>query len=226
MSPFVTLSIYTPLGTFIKALIRDRFRCVISGSFDTRSLLRSQELKGELREAKGRFAATKCAHIIPESIHVQLSTHPDNVIHYFNGHCSSNIGRQRENTTAVWGIFDTFGYKPHLDELNGLNIHRLENVITLDPNVHDLFNRLSLWLVPTVIPHFILVFPVLSSQFIRTNLISMKSKPAMIYFLNLYPSTSRSGVTMKRSFLSLSESTWIYMLRVQGWRNFLAQLTT
>lgn len=43
-----------------------------------------------------------------------------------------------------------FGYTRMVDELNGSKIHRLENLISLESQVHDAFDSLALWLVPTV----------------------------------------------------------------------------
>ena len=43
-----------------------------------------------------------------------------------------------------------FGYETLPDELNGPMVHRLENVMTMDCSLHAAFNRLSIWLVPTV----------------------------------------------------------------------------
>jgi hypothetical protein len=36
------------------------------------------------------------------------------------------------------------------DELNASDIHRLENIITMDPTKHGHFNSLKLWLEATV----------------------------------------------------------------------------
>jgi hypothetical protein len=42
------------------------------------------------------------------------------------------------------------------EDLNGGNIHRLENVVTLASDKHDAFNRLQLWVEETVrLPLFI-----------------------------------------------------------------------
>jgi hypothetical protein len=35
-----------------------------------------------------------------------------------------------------------------LDELNGPDVHRLENVMTLETGVHALFDNLKLWFEP------------------------------------------------------------------------------
>jgi len=43
-----------------------------------------------------------------------------------------------------------FGYDSLLDELNGAQVHRLENVMTLDPSVHAMFDQLEIWFTATV----------------------------------------------------------------------------
>jgi hypothetical protein len=44
---------------------------------------------------------------------------------------------------SIWLPTDSF-------DLNGNNIHRLENVLTLDIGIHSLFDELKLWFEPTV----------------------------------------------------------------------------
>jgi hypothetical protein len=51
----------------------------------------------------------------------------------------------------MWAVLERFGYKAAFKELNGSEIHRLENVITLDHNVHFFFDTLQLWLEPKVV---------------------------------------------------------------------------
>ena len=43
-----------------------------------------------------------------------------------------------------------FGQVDCLQELDGKNVHRLENVLTMDIILRGLFDRLYLWLDPTV----------------------------------------------------------------------------
>lgn len=45
---------------------------------------------------------------------------------------------------------DRFGYRQIPFDLNGNNIHCLENVLTLDIGIHSLFDELKLWFEPTV----------------------------------------------------------------------------
>ena len=50
----------------------------------------------------------------------------------------------------MWAALERFG-QVSLDGLNGRNIHRLENIITMDNNKHDMFSRLLVWFEATVI---------------------------------------------------------------------------
>ena len=45
---------------------------------------------------------------------------------------------------------ERFGQGHVLNGLNGPGIHRLQNVMTLDTGIHQLFDRLDIWLEPTV----------------------------------------------------------------------------
>lgn len=51
---------------------------------------------------------------------------------------------------TMWAAIERFGYPTIPQELNGLNIHKLENVMTLNIDVYDLFSNLLLWFLPTV----------------------------------------------------------------------------
>jgi hypothetical protein len=47
-------------------------------------------------------------------------------------------------------VIDCFaGFKIH-EELNGLDIHRLENILTLRQELHTMFDTLALWFEETV----------------------------------------------------------------------------
>ncbi|EPS99331.1 hypothetical protein FOMPIDRAFT_90294 [Fomitopsis schrenkii] len=55
------------------------------------------------------------------------------------------FGWKFEGTSIFWGILQSFGY--HLQpELNGNNINRPENVMTLTQALHGLFDDLDFWL--------------------------------------------------------------------------------
>ena len=51
---------------------------------------------------------------------------------------------------TMWVLMVRFGYAQLPDYLNGSNVHRLENVMTVVPGFHLAFDQLKLWLVATV----------------------------------------------------------------------------
>ena len=58
------------------ALVRDGFRCVISGLYDATSVRHNKELELELeleRTAGAAVCVTECAHVFPESTNVDIS---------------------------------------------------------------------------------------------------------------------------------------------------------
>jgi hypothetical protein len=55
----------------------------------------------------------------------------------------------------AWTVMKWFGGIKVEDELNGSQIHQLENIITMDSNIHKSFDNLQLWLEAVV--HFSLL---------------------------------------------------------------------
>ena len=55
-----------------KALIRDNFRCIVSGIIDSRSALKNHELMGEIDTYRSRMGNTQCAHISPQSTNMDI----------------------------------------------------------------------------------------------------------------------------------------------------------
>jgi hypothetical protein len=58
----------------IKALVRDDYKCVVTGAYDIRGRNIPRILK-ELR--KGGGTSTQCAHIVPDSTYFNVSTPGD-----------------------------------------------------------------------------------------------------------------------------------------------------
>jgi hypothetical protein len=50
----------------------------------------------------------------------------------------------------MWAIFECFGYPDLLNQLDGQNIHRLENVIAMEPSMYTWFDKLWVWFEETV----------------------------------------------------------------------------
>ncbi|KAJ4488738.1 hypothetical protein C8J55DRAFT_423240 [Lentinula edodes] len=113
-----------------KALVRDGYRCVVTGIIDTKckGFFDLTELKnsGTLR--------TECAHIMPEATYFDLDK-----------------GKTKDYSASVLAVFDRFGVQ--FDKLNEGNIHSLWNVMTLVQPIHDSFDRLELWFEATSNEH-------------------------------------------------------------------------
>ncbi|KAK0465393.1 uncharacterized protein EV420DRAFT_1637530 [Desarmillaria tabescens] len=113
------------------ALARDNYRCVLSSTTDKMSFFKYGELQAQLPEGMVP-RTTQCAHIFPESMSVGI----DNPI-------------KRDCAANAWTIIEHFGFTNVLEELQGEKIHRLENILTLEYDLRDHFDDLTLWLEPT-----------------------------------------------------------------------------
>jgi len=63
---------------------------------------------------------------------------------------------QYEYAASVWAFIERFGGLLITDELNGADIRRLENIITMDVNLHTKFDRLAIWLEADSVRHVIM----------------------------------------------------------------------
>jgi hypothetical protein len=55
---------------------------------------------------------------------------------------------QKAYSASLLAVLKRFGYD--VENLNGPKVHSLFNVMTMEKNVHDLFDRLYLWFEATV----------------------------------------------------------------------------
>ncbi|KAG7440302.1 uncharacterized protein BT62DRAFT_910813 [Guyanagaster necrorhizus] len=135
------------------ALARDKYHCLLSGTMDLNSYLDHEELRAQLPEGMVPLI-TQCAHIFSESTNIGI----DDLIMVFSS-CSvvsSNLLCLKKDYAAnAWTIIKHFGFPNILKGLEGGNIHRLENILTLEYNLHFHFDNLTLWLEPTVLPRFV-----------------------------------------------------------------------
>ncbi|KAK0207733.1 hypothetical protein IW262DRAFT_1281698, partial [Armillaria fumosa] len=115
----------------LQALIRDGFRCVVTASYHYDSLSEVSASAAEIKKA--RVVLTECAHIVPESTYFDVSDQSS----------SNNL----DYTTSLLAVLMCFGYD--IQKLNGDKVHSLFNVMTLEHNVHDLFDRLKIWFEKT-----------------------------------------------------------------------------
>ena len=63
---------------------------------------------------------------------------------------------QYEYAASVWAVIERFGGLLITDELNGADIRRLENIITMDVNLHTKFDRLAILLEADSVRHLIM----------------------------------------------------------------------
>ncbi|TDL19325.1 hypothetical protein BD410DRAFT_792367 [Rickenella mellea] len=116
------------------ALIRDGFRCVVTGRYDRGSANANRELKDAVdSDPNARLDSTECAHIFAESTNSAIEPGSD----------------KRNYAATMWAIMTCFGHAELPKELNGPKVHRLENVMTLCHDFHTLFDNLDVWFVPT-----------------------------------------------------------------------------
>ncbi|KIJ15329.1 hypothetical protein PAXINDRAFT_114990 [Paxillus involutus ATCC 200175] len=86
--------------------------------------------------AAGGEMHSECAHIVPDST-------------YFN--VTANSPDKKDYSASVLAVLKRFGY--NVDNLNGEKVHSLFNVMTMQRDVHDLFDRLELWFEKTATPN-------------------------------------------------------------------------
>ncbi|KAF8604828.1 hypothetical protein BDV93DRAFT_440060, partial [Ceratobasidium sp. AG-I] len=104
-------------------LRRDKYRCIVSGKLDM-AVRKKRKIKLAVGEEDD---VTQAAHILPFS----LARTGDN---------PAEVRRHR-----VWDVIAQYG-GINLDELNGNDINRVENVMTLSAKQHKLFGELDMWL--------------------------------------------------------------------------------
>ncbi len=94
--------------------------------------------------------ATHCAHIFPESLCFLEGRDPEENVDLiqrmsaFAAYIDTNL--QRNFVVTAYTMLNRFGCTNIQQELTGANIHRLENVMTLEVNVHYHFDKLLVWL--------------------------------------------------------------------------------
>ncbi|KAG1827704.1 hypothetical protein EV424DRAFT_1319276 [Suillus variegatus] len=116
----------------MQALIRDNFRCVVTGAVDFSSTHHpNTQLKAELSALGQNYDIlhTEVAHIFPSSTNKHISSE-DNPPEY---------------AANVWAFINRLADHKISEELDGFKIHCLENILTLAVHVHALFDSLALW---------------------------------------------------------------------------------
>ncbi|KIY64439.1 hypothetical protein CYLTODRAFT_401865 [Cylindrobasidium torrendii FP15055 ss-10] len=128
-----------------KALFRDNYRCILSGTPDLDSFV-------DMCMDEARAEETHCAHIFDESTN-DISS-------------AKVVIDKKEYAANVWTIMRCMGYPHILDELKGVSVHRLGNIMTLTGSLHRMFDDLSICLDATGNPNEYIVTPA-SPRFAR-----------------------------------------------------------
>ncbi|CDO78046.1 hypothetical protein BN946_scf184724.g10 [Trametes cinnabarina] len=113
-----------------QALARDNYRCMVTGRVDM-----SSSFSGLTSPKPGEITGySNCCHIFPDSL--------ENIV-------AGSTGPKEHESATVWTILKRFGYEDICEELGlastSANLHRLENIMTLETIVHEQFDRLNLW---------------------------------------------------------------------------------
>ncbi|KAG8932747.1 hypothetical protein FRC03_007550 [Tulasnella sp. 419] len=122
-----------------KALIRDGYRCVLTGHYDREAYLKIPSVKEEVDSDGCTVVVTRATQILPEAINAGFSGEKEGV--------------KDEYSPSIWAALERFGQAFLPRELEGADIHRLENIITMDMNKQVLFDSLQFWLEPTDTPN-------------------------------------------------------------------------
>ncbi|KAG8731853.1 hypothetical protein FRC10_001401 [Ceratobasidium sp. 414] len=178
-----------------QALIRDNYRCMLTGTVDSSSFKASARLQATPGIT---VVPTECCHILPQYV----------------GHGLGNPLR-RDASANVWTVLQCFG-DVQAAELNGAEMHNLCNILTLQRNFHSSFDSLDIWLEPIDVCHNPPVLPAMMtdtpSHFRALN-ISMRSVELMPHFIPISQLQSLSPVLTLDSRFPTGD-IWLFMQHV------------
>ncbi|KAJ7269741.1 hypothetical protein C8J57DRAFT_1323001 [Mycena rebaudengoi] len=115
----------TPAAARKESLVRDGFRCVVTGAYDFDSCDRIPELQAARQADNAYRAITQCVHIFSET--------------------ARGEGKTNYSASAM-AILKMFGLDSKVESLVGRNVHNHFNVLTMRIDLHQLFDRLIFWL--------------------------------------------------------------------------------
>ncbi|KAH6892769.1 hypothetical protein BKA70DRAFT_1571548 [Coprinopsis sp. MPI-PUGE-AT-0042] len=110
------------------ALQRDGFKCLYSGSYDIQYIISLSERREPIPHIHVPASCTRSTHIFPS--------------------CVANARHDSDPTTWISRVSTQLKRYANIDivnELNGTNIHRLENVLTLGLSQHVFFSTFTIW---------------------------------------------------------------------------------
>ncbi|KAJ7832318.1 hypothetical protein B0H14DRAFT_2803173 [Mycena olivaceomarginata] len=108
------------------ALLRDGYRCMLSRAYDHESANLYPELEERERAANAGFTAVQCAHIFSET--------------------AQDSEKKLPYAGTAMAILEVFGLDNKKESLVGNNVHLPFNTLSMEANLHQLFDRLVFWL--------------------------------------------------------------------------------
>jgi hypothetical protein len=79
---------------------------------------------------------------------LQVRAHLRRYVLHISAATAILIRCQKDYAASVLAVLKRFGYD--IENLNGPKVHSLYNVMTMEKNVHDWFDRLEMWFEATV----------------------------------------------------------------------------
>ncbi|KAG8734176.1 hypothetical protein FRC10_011922 [Ceratobasidium sp. 414] len=120
-----------------RALVRDNYRCMLSGAVDSSSFKASTQLQN----TPGiNVVPTECTHILPQYL-------------------GQELGDPFRASTHISCFGDV-----RAAELNGPEMHNLRNILTLQCDCHASFDSLDIWLEPIDVCHNPPVLPAMMTD--------------------------------------------------------------
>ncbi|KAJ7899753.1 hypothetical protein B0H13DRAFT_2518435 [Mycena leptocephala] len=108
------------------ALLRDGYRCMLTGQYDFDSAKLYPELNGRAAADGVSKAVTQCAHIFSET---------------------AQEGEQKTDyASSAMAILRVFGLDAKAESLVGDNVHKHFNILTMRSDLHYVFDHLEFWL--------------------------------------------------------------------------------
>jgi hypothetical protein len=132
-----------PFTDFLQALKRDNYRCRLSGMYDP-IVKKNAMFKDILQNITGKatFVHTHACHVIPIRYNLFAP--------YSDAH---------DKRAHAWYVLNRFvGNIDIMSALHGCRINGVDNILTLEMNLHKYFDAFEFWLDDTVSPisHLIL----------------------------------------------------------------------
>ncbi|KAG8746503.1 hypothetical protein FRC11_012685 [Ceratobasidium sp. 423] len=112
-----------------QSLIRDNYRCMLSGVADCGAIESLPWLRAEVKATKTNVRITQCCYILPWNVGGDGVEGP-------------------QDASSIWNFARLFGDIPE-HELRGPRAHDLRNILTLERGVRVSFDKFLIWLEAT-----------------------------------------------------------------------------